>query len=122
MRSQFSISRKETIMYLWRRWGAVYILIVLFIASWAGQFYSQLLVAQNEAMQHGEALRWSDFWPDFFQATFENWQSEWLQLIFQAVLIAALAPKLFRADHAADKEDIERIIDEVRNNRKAEDA
>jgi hypothetical protein len=51
-----------------RRWGAVYL---LFIGSWLGQF---------------------------FASTFENWQSEWLQLIFQAILLLGAKHWLFRVD------------------------
>jgi hypothetical protein len=34
----------------------------------------------------------------FFGSTFENWQSEWLQLIFQAILLLGAKHWLFRAD------------------------
>ena len=37
-----------------------------------------------------------DFWPQFWLSTFENWQSEWLQLTTQALLISAFASVLFR--------------------------
>ena len=37
-----------------------------------------------------------DFWPQFWSSTFENWQSEWLQLTTQALLISAFASVLFR--------------------------
>ncbi len=38
----------------------------------------------------------SEFWPEFWSATFENWQSEWLQLAMQALLIAGFAEYVFR--------------------------
>jgi hypothetical protein len=103
-----------------RRWGGVVIITVLFLGSWVGQFFTQILAMQNEAMTHGEVLRWSDFWPQFFASTFENWQSEFLQLAVQAIFFLALADKFFRADQNATKEDIDRVIDVIENNRKAE--
>jgi hypothetical protein len=76
-----------------RRWGAVYLLVLLFLGSWGGQ----LLTMQPMIEQEGYA--------EFWAATFENWQSEWLQLVFQAVLLLAAKHWLFQAD----AEDIERI-------------
>jgi hypothetical protein len=38
----------------------------------------------NEAAEHGSSFSWPEFWPQFFSATFENWQSEFLQLVWQA--------------------------------------
>ncbi len=63
---------------------------VLFLTSWIGQFFTQLLVVQNEAQQHGETFQWSEFLPQFFASTFENWQSEFLQLVWQAAGLALL--------------------------------
>lgn len=67
-----------------RRWGAAYILALLFVGSWLGQ----LVAMQSKIQQEG----WAEFW----SATFENWQSEWLQLLAQALLVVALADQVFR--------------------------
>lgn len=83
-----------------RRWGAVYILAVLFVGSWAGQ----LVAMQPTIQQEG----WSEFW----SATTENWQSEFLQLLVQAVLIVALADRVFRRG-AEDSRRIERKLDRL---------
>ena len=63
---------------------------LFFLLSWVGQFVAQLAQIRNEAQQHGENFAWADFWPDFFASTFENWQSEFLQLVWQAVGLAVL--------------------------------
>jgi hypothetical protein len=47
-------------------------------------------VESNEAQQHGQTFEWSQFLPQFFASTFENWQSEFLQLVWQAVGLALL--------------------------------
>jgi hypothetical protein len=79
-----------------RRWGAVYILAALFLASWAGQFWAQLVEFTADQAEHGQAFEWAQFWPQFAEATLENWQSEWAQLLTQALLISAFSRVLFR--------------------------
>lgn len=87
-------------MIHFRRWGAVWILLLLFGGSWAGQ----LITMQPQIEQNGYA--------EFWAATFENWQSEWLQLVFQAVLLLGAKHWLFQVD-AQDLERIEGKIDEL---------
>lgn len=60
----------------------------LFLFSWLGQFLFQMMVASNEASQHGQSFAWGEFLPQFLASTFENWQSEFLQLIWQAAGLA----------------------------------
>lgn len=85
--------RKDTFM---RRWAAVIILFILFVGSWGGQFATQLAAEKQQAEQHGAEFQMSEFWPEFWSATFENWQSEWLQLTFQALLVVGFAQYIFR--------------------------
>lgn len=79
-----------------KRWAAVFILLLFFLLSWGGQFVTQLETVKQQSEQHGQQFQMEEFWPQFWSATFENWQSEWLQLVTQAILIAALADYLFR--------------------------
>ena len=88
-----------------RRWGAIYIMAGLFLASWAGQFIAMLIEVGNDARAHGEPFSMSEFWPQFWASTFENWQSEWLQLAFQGVVLLGMKHLLFKAD----AEDMERV-------------
>ncbi|HEX5566091.1 MAG TPA: hypothetical protein VFY14_03995 [Streptomyces sp.] len=83
-----------------RRWGVLYLLAVLFVASWVGQ-----LVAMQPAIQQEG---WSEFW----SATTENWQSEFLQLLFQAGVVGAMAPVLFRKS-IEDSRRIEAKLDKL---------
>jgi len=62
----------------------------LFLLSWTGQFFAQLVVERNDAVEHGQDFEWGDFLPQFAASTLENWQSEFLQLIWQAVGLAIL--------------------------------
>jgi hypothetical protein len=77
----------------------------LFLLSWSGQFFFQLLEVRADAQEHGQAFEWSDFLPQFLSATFENWQSEFLQLVWQA---AGLALLLFWGSSQSKEQD-ERI-------------
>lgn len=86
-----------------RRWGAAYLLVVLFAASWLGQLLAQLPAIADPA-EHG----WAEFWA----ATFENWQSEFLQLTVQAVVVVALARRFF-AVSVDDHDRLEGKVDEL---------
>lgn len=90
---QQEYKRKDT---FWRNWGAAFILLAFFIASWAGQFATQLQVEKQQSQQHNQVFQMQEFWPQFWASTFENWQSEWLQLMTQAVLISGFASYIFR--------------------------
>ncbi len=95
-----------------RRWGAVYLLLVLFLGSWLGQFMTQLSQFRSEQQMHKEPFEWGGFFTDFFASTFENWQSEWFQLIFQAILLLGAKHWLFQVD-AEDMERLEKKVDAI---------
>jgi hypothetical protein len=101
-----------------RRWGAVVILIILFLGSWTGQLITQATEAAVQAQTHGQPFQMGEFWPEFWAATFENWQSEFLQLAVQCFLIASFMQRyMFRADYSADKEDVDRILRAIRESK-----
>jgi hypothetical protein len=91
LRSEYN--KKNT---FWRNWGAVFILLAFFLGSWGGQFINQLAVQRQESAEHNQPFQMEDFWPQFWASTFENWQSEWLQLATQALLISGFAAVVFR--------------------------
>jgi hypothetical protein len=97
-----------------RRWGAVYVLVVLFLGSWLGQFFAELAEFRNDQRTHGEPFLWADFWTAFAASTLENWQSEWLQLVFQAILLLGAKHWIFRVD-AEDLERLEAKVDDIRS-------
>lgn len=96
-----------------KRWGAAYILLLLFILSWSAQFVTQLIEVGNEATQHGQEFEMREFLPIFLSSTFENWQSEWLQLLVQAALLLGLKHVLFKAD-AEDMEQVQLDLTEIK--------
>ena len=97
-----------------RRWGAVYLLALLFLGSWLGQFFTQLVRFREEQEDLGVPFSWAGYWPDFLASTFENWRSEWLQLVFQAVLLLGAKHWIFKVD-AEDMERLEAKIDRIQD-------
>lgn len=97
-----------------RRWGAVYVLLLLFLGSWIGQFVTQLAEFRQDQRTHEQPFVWSEYWSAFFASTFENWQSEWLQLVFQAILLLGAKHLIFKVD-AEDMERVEAKIDDIRD-------
>lgn len=87
---------------------------MLFVGSWLGQFFAQLSQFRNEQRSHGEPFLWADFWPAFLSSTMENWQSEWLQLVFQAILLLGAKHLIFKVD-AEDLERIEAKVDDIKD-------
>lgn len=73
-----------------KAYGFALVTGVLFVFSWVGQFVTQMMVVSNEAQQHNQPFEWNDFLAQFFASTFENWQSEFLQLVWQATGLALL--------------------------------
>ena len=88
-----------------KAYGFGLVTVALFLVSWTGQLVFQLVAVRNEAQQHGEPFSLADFWPQFLSSTFENWQSEFLQLVWQAVGLALL----FLWGSSQSKESDERI-------------
>lgn len=77
----------------WVRQRSLGILFVsLFLASWIVQLFFEWRVYFAEQRAHGgSASFWSaGFWEEFGQSTFENWQSEFLQLAAFTIATAYL--------------------------------
>jgi hypothetical protein len=71
-----------------KAYGFALVTGLLFLLSWVGQFVFQYIEFGDEQALHGQAAALADFFPQFFAATLENWQSEFLQLIWQVVGLA----------------------------------
>lgn len=66
---------------------------MLFLFSWAAQGYFQWADFSNEAKEHNQSPKVVEFTPAFLSSTFENWQSEFLQLLTFVVLTSFLIHK-----------------------------
>ena len=95
-----------------RRWGAAYLLLLLFLGSWIGQLFTQLAHVADEQRSRGQPFEWTGFLNQFWSSTFENWQSEWLQLLVQAVVLLGMKHLIFKAD-AEDMERLEAKVDRL---------
>ena len=78
---------------LWRDYGLSIVLFLLFIVSWIGQTITGWVEFAAEQQAHGQAA--NVFGADGYvwmwaQATLENWQSEFLQLLTFVVLTSFL--------------------------------
>jgi hypothetical protein len=89
-------------------------LLLLFAGSWLGQFVTQLADYTTNQQAHGQPFEWGDYLHNFFASTFENWQSEWLQLVFQAILLLGAKHLIFKVD-AQDLERIEAKVDDIKD-------
>ncbi|MGD9955834.1 MAG: DUF6766 family protein [Candidatus Nanopelagicales bacterium] len=86
-----------------RAYSFLWVTLALFLISWVGQFLFQMNVVRNEAEQHGQPFAMSDFLVQFGASTLENWQSEFLQLCWQA---AGLAFLLFWGSSQSKESDV----------------
>jgi hypothetical protein len=87
-----------------RRWFAVYLFFAMFALFWALQWHAEIVLDAN-AETASPKLQW-------WAHTVENWQSEFLQLGFAALVVDGLKEKLFRKsyeDVAEIKERLDRI-------------
>ncbi|HJP72186.1 MAG TPA: DUF6766 family protein [Candidatus Limnocylindria bacterium] len=83
------------------------VLAGLFIGSWLLQSVTGWVEFVSDQQAHGEAAQlWGSsgyFW-SWMQATFENWQSEFLQLFAMVVLTAFLIHKSSSESRDGDEE------------------
>ncbi|MDX2169438.1 MAG: DUF6766 family protein [Deltaproteobacteria bacterium] len=85
--------RRRRSRSIWRDNGLSITLAVLFLVFWAGQSLTGWQVFNAEQVAHGEpALGFLAYLRDahFAEATFENWESEFLQMATYVVLTAFL--------------------------------
>jgi hypothetical protein len=81
---------------IWHDYGLSITLIGLFLVSWALQTWMGWIEFVSEQQEHNQAAE--AFGPDGYfwrwgQATFENWQSEFLQVFVFVVLTTFLVHK-----------------------------
>jgi hypothetical protein len=107
---------------IWNERGLAIVLAALFLGSWAIQGWTGWEQFQSEQQQHEQSAH---FWGQdgyiwtFGEATFENWQSEFLQLLTFVVLTAALVYKGSPESKDGDEEmkqmllDIQRRLDSL---------
>jgi len=67
-----------------RKYGAAYVLVALWLTFWVLHAVFAYHLAFQEAIEHQQAFEMRAFWIEFFKDTFENNQSEMLQVLAAA--------------------------------------
>jgi hypothetical protein len=75
---------------IWPNFGLSITFAILFFITWAAQALTEWGVYREQQVAHGEPTNLASFIVSFGQSTFENWQSEFLQLFSFVVLSAVL--------------------------------
>jgi hypothetical protein len=76
-----------------KNYGLSLALMGLFIFSWGLQAFFQWKDFTSQQLAHGLPVLISGYLDHFFSATFENWQSEFLQLFTMVILSSILVHK-----------------------------
>lgn len=91
-------------MHLFKNYGLSITLAVLFLTTWVGQGFFQWQQFTNHQEQHNQPVMVEEFVPEFLSSTFENWQSEFLQLLTFVLLTSFLVHKGSHESKDSDEE------------------
>jgi hypothetical protein len=75
---------------IWKKKGYVWVTLIFFIFSAALHWIFGWEVFKQEQLAHAQPIVFSDFSKEMIRDTMENWQSEFLQLIWQVAGLAFL--------------------------------
>jgi Domain of unknown function (DUF6766) len=75
---------------LMNKYGYVWVTLAFFLLSLAGHWIFGWLAYADEQLAHGQSVDLSGYLVIMSRDTFENWQSEFLQLIWQVAGLAYL--------------------------------
>jgi hypothetical protein len=94
---------------VWVKYGYLWITLILFLGSLIGHWVFAWYAFVEEQLTHGEAVEMSSYLVQVIRDTLENWQSEFLQLMWQ---VAGLA-FLFHVGSPQSKEGDERVEEKL---------
>jgi hypothetical protein len=75
---------------IWRRYGFAWVTAGFFLVSLAGHWVFGWFAYANEQLASGRPVEISGYLVEMARDTLENWQSEFLQLLWQVVGLALL--------------------------------
>jgi hypothetical protein len=75
---------------VWFKYGYLWITLVLFLCSLAGHWVFAWFAYADEQQSHGQPIEMSGYAIETARDTLENWQSEFLQLMWQVGGLAIL--------------------------------
>lgn len=89
-------------MSIWKRYSYAWITLILFLGAFIGHWVFGWFAYVSEQAKHGAPIEVSDYLVEMMRDTLENWQSEFLQLIWQ---VGGLAFFLFVGSPQSKEED-----------------
>jgi hypothetical protein len=104
--------RGSGVRRLWSNFGLSITFCVLFLVSWLAQAFAEWGTYRDAQAVHQEAATLGGYLVAFGQSTFENWQSEFLQL-FSFVVLSAVLIHRGSAESKDGDERIERRLEEI---------
>jgi succinate dehydrogenase hydrophobic anchor subunit len=104
--------RSSNVRRVWANFGLSITFCLLFLISWGAQALAEWGLYRDEQAAHGEPATMQGYLVEFGQSTFENWQSEFLQL-FSFVVLAALLIHRGSAESKDGTDRIERKVDQI---------
>lgn len=120
--------RSSPPMSVWKRYGYGWVTLGFFVITLAGHWIFGWFAYLSEQAQHGAAPSAGDYAVLMLRDTLENWQSEFLQLIWQigglAFLLYVGSPQSKENDDrmeakidailaAVDPKNADRVLDEI---------
>src|SRR3954469_21302817 len=82
--------RQKSTMSIWKKKSFAWVTLAFFIFSLALHWIFGWYAFKNEQMAHNQPIVFSEYFIEMMRDTFENWQSEFLQLIWQVAGLAYL--------------------------------
>ena len=73
---------------IFKKYAYAWITLTFFLGSLLLHWYFGWLAFVDEASAHGQAPEGAEYFREMMRDTFENWQSEFLQLLWQVVGLA----------------------------------
>jgi hypothetical protein len=89
-------------MSIWKKYGYLWVTLILFLGSLIGHWMFGWYAFVSEQQAHGQPVDTGDYTIEMMRDTLENWQSEFLQLIWQ---VGGLAFLLFVGSPQSKEED-----------------
>jgi hypothetical protein len=84
------VSKQKPRNTIWSKYGYFWITLALFVGSLVGHWTFGWYAFVAEQQQHGQSAQAGEFVVQAMRDTLENWQSEFLQLIWQVSGLALL--------------------------------
>lgn len=108
-------------MSIWKRYGYAWVTLVLFLGALVGHWTFGWFAYVAQQAQHGAPVEVAEYLVEMGRDTLENWQSEFLQLLWQ---VGGLAFLLFVGSPQSKEEDdrLEEKLDLVLRTLRPDDA